>query len=82
MNFDDIISGLEEGLPILATLAGHPEVGVLGTKLIDIINSEVSRRTNKTGQTRTEVLADAAATFAQFKQENAELKKLGHEADG
>ncbi len=81
MNFNDIISGIEEGLPILATLAGHPEVGVLGTKLIDIINGEVTRRMNKTGQSRSEVLTEAAATFAAAKQANTDLKALGHEAD-
>jgi hypothetical protein len=82
VNFNDIINGIEEGLPILATLAGHPEVGVLGTKLISIIDGEISRRMNKTGQSRSEVLADAATTFAAAKQANVDLKKLGHEADG
>ena len=83
MKFDinEIISGIEEGLPILATLAGHPEVGILGTKLIDIINGEVTRRMEKTGKSRSEVLADAAATFAAARQANTDLKALGHEGE-
>ena len=82
MNFSDIIKGIEEALPILAGLGGHPELGVLGQKLIDIAETEISRRQQARGQTRAEVLADAAATYAQFKKENEDLKKLGHETDG
>lgn len=81
MNFDDIIRGIEEGLPILATLTGHPEVGALGAKLVRIIDDEVSRRMAKTGRSRSEELADAKATFATFKSENAALKKAGHEGE-
>lgn len=77
-----IISGLEEVLPVLSTLTGHPEIGVLATSLIDKAEAEIARRQAAGGARRGEVLADAAATFTQFKQENADLKKLGHEADG
>lgn len=81
MNFDDIIKGIEEALPVLAGLEGHPELGVLGQRLIAIADQEIARRQNATGQTRTEVLADAAATFATARQANADLKALGHESE-
>jgi len=77
-----IIGGLEELLPILATLTGHPEVGVLSSRLLQIGEAEISRRTAASGLSRNEELADAAATYIQFKTENPALKKMGHEADG
>jgi len=79
MNFSDIIAAIEQALPILAGISGHPELGVLGQRLIDIAESEIARRQSQSGKTRAEVLADAAATYAQFKTENEALKKLGHE---
>lgn len=78
-----IISGLEEALPILSTLTGHPEIGVLATSLIDKAEAEIARRQAAGGGvTRSDVLADAAATFTAAKQANADLKALGHESDG
>jgi hypothetical protein len=79
MNFSDIIAGLQQALPILAGLSGHPELGVLGQKLITIAEAEITRRQQATGKTRAEVLADAAATYAQFRAENDALKRAGHE---
>lgn len=79
MNFTDIIAALEEALPILAGLSGHPELGALGQRLIDMAEAEIARRQQSTGQTRAEILADAAATFAKAREENEKLKALGHE---
>jgi len=79
MKLTDIIGGLEEVLPLLATMTGHPEVGVLATSLIDRANAELARRQADSGRSRSEELADAAVTYVQLKQENADLKKLGHE---
>jgi hypothetical protein len=79
MNFADIIAALEQALPILAGLGGHPELGILGQKLIDIAEAEIKRRQQQSGMTRAEILADAAATFQKAREENERLKKLGHE---
>lgn len=79
MNFADIIAALEQVLPILAGLSGHPELGILGQKLIDLAEAEIRRRQQSTGQTRAEILADAAATYQKAREENEKLKKLGHE---
>lgn len=82
MNFTDILGSLEELLPVLATMTGHPEIGTLAAALIDKAEAEVARRQAHSGKTRSEELVDAAATFAQAKAANDELKMLGHEGEG
>lgn len=79
MNFADIIAALEQALPILAGISGHPELGILGQKLIDIAEAEISRRQQQSGMTREQILADAAATYQRAREENEKLKNLGHE---
>lgn len=81
MNFADILDRLEELLPILATATGHPEIGVLASRLLNLGEEEWARRSAASGRTRREELADAAATYQTFKTENAALKKMGHEND-
>lgn len=78
MKLTDIISGLEEVLPIIATMTGHPEIGTLAAELIDRAEAEIARRQSTGSKSRSEILADAAATFAAAKQANKELKALGH----
>lgn len=79
MNLFDILDGLERVLPILGTVAGQPEIGLLAAKLLDMGEKELERRKSTTGRTRTEILADARATFAEAKEANDDLKGLGHE---
>lgn len=76
MGIKNIIDGLLPLLPEFEALIGHPELAPL-TKLLQ---DEVERRMTATGGTRAEVLADAAATFAEAHKENEDLKKLGHES--
>jgi hypothetical protein len=78
LHLADIFDGLEEVLPILGTMSGHPEIAQLAARLLDMGQDELKRRRSVTGRTRAEILADAKATFAQFKKENDELKQLGH----
>ncbi len=80
MAFDlaDIFGTIEELLPILATTTGHPELGLLAQKLIQIGEAELARRQGEQSRTRAEILADAEATFAEAKAANEELKNLGH----
>lgn len=75
MSFKDILNGLLPLLPELGAIVGHPELA----PLIKLLEDEVQRRMQDMGQSRAEVLADAAATYAQFRKENADLKALGHE---
>jgi hypothetical protein len=75
----DIIAGLQELLPVLGTVTGHSEIAILGSRLITLGQEEIERRMASSGMARAQVLEDAAATYVQFRTENAELKKLGHE---
>lgn len=81
MNWTDLLGTLQQFIPLFAGLAGHPELGLLAQKLIDIGEDEIQRRMASSGMTRAQVLQDAAATYAQLKVENDALKKLGHEGD-
>jgi hypothetical protein len=79
MDIADIVEGLRIALPVLGTMTGHPEIAQLAAKLFSISEAEIERRQSTQGRTRSEVLADAKAAFAEAKQANDELKALGHE---
>lgn len=81
MNLFDILDGLERVLPILGGLTGNPAIGKLAAQLLQLGEDEIRRRQAATGKSRTEILAEAAATYATFKTENAALKRMGHEND-
>lgn len=81
MSLFDILDELERLLPVIGGIAGHAEVGSLAARLIQMGEDELQRRMAKSGRSRSEELADAKATFATFKTENAALKQMGHEQD-
>lgn len=81
MDWDKLIDGLIEALPIIATSVGHPEIGVLVQQLIKKTESEIERRMADNDWTRAETLADADATYARLTEKIAAAKKLGHEND-
>lgn len=81
MNLFDILDGLERVLPILGGLTGNPALGVLAGKLLQMAEDEIARRQAQSGMTRTQILEDAANTYALAKAENDKLKKLGHESE-
>jgi hypothetical protein len=78
VNLHDILGDLQTALPILGTLVGHPEIGVLAQRLITLSEDEIARRQSDTGKTRSEILAEAAATWEAAKAANDELKQAGH----
>lgn len=78
MNIFDILTDLEQVLPVLGTVVGHPELGPLVQHLVDIAEAEIHRRASSSGKTRSEVLADAAAAFTEAREENDKLSQLGH----
>ena len=79
MSVLDILDGLEKALPILGTMVGHPEMGVLAQRLLDIAETEIDRRAHSSGKTRSEVLADAAIAYPEARAANDKLSALGHE---
>lgn len=79
MNWSDLFDSLYKLIPLLSTVAGHPELGALAEKLIEIGEEEIARRMAEKGQTRAEVLADADATWQRAITGADELGKLGHE---
>lgn len=80
VDLTDILNTLEKLLPILGNTTGHPELAALASGLIDIAEEEIARRQSLApGRTRSEILADAAAAYAEAHEENEKLKKLGHE---
>lgn len=81
MSLFDILDRLEEVFPILGGLVGHPELGTLANRLVNLAEEEIARRQEQSGQTRAQVLSDAAETFDKAKAENDKLKRLGHESD-
>lgn len=81
MSLFDILNKLEEALPILGGLVGHPELGTLANRLINLAEEEIARRQAQSGMTRTQILEDAAQTFDRAKAENDKLKALGHESN-
>ena len=78
MDLTKILGGIETVLPILAGLTGHPEVGILGQRLMTLAEEEIARRQGESGKSRSEVLAEAAATWEAAKAANDELKAAGH----
>lgn len=81
MSVLDILSRLEELLPILGGLVGHQEVAILGQRLITLAEEEIARRKASSGQSRAEILMDAQTTYQQARQANMDLKTLGHELE-
>lgn len=81
MKWTDLLGTLQQFIPLFAGLTGHPELGLLAQKLIDIGEDEIQRRMASSGKSRTQVLQDAAAAYAQLKIENPALKRMGHEND-
>ncbi|MBA3766778.1 MAG: hypothetical protein H0W99_07290 [Acidobacteria bacterium] len=79
MDLAAIFSAVEKVIPILATVAGRPELGVLAQKLIDMGEEEITRRQGEGQLTRTQILQRARDAYAEAKRENEKLKNLGHE---
>lgn len=79
MDWDKLIDALVEALPIIATSAGHPEIGIAAKVLIAKVEGEIERRQADNGWSRAQTLADADATYARLDPKITAAKKLGHE---
>jgi len=80
-NLSGILGALEELIPVLGTVSGHPELAVLTQKLIDIGENELQRRQTESGRSRADELADAKTAYVAARVENDKLKALGHESN-
>jgi hypothetical protein len=76
---DEIIQTLQMFLPVIGQMTHHAQAAQLASQLVAIGGEEVSRRMAEKGQTRDEVLADAAATWGRAIEGADELRRLGHE---
>lgn len=72
----NILFLLQTLIPVLGTITGHPELAQLASKLTAIGEAEIARRIAQTGQTREQILADAAKTWDEAIQGADDLKNL------
>ncbi len=63
MSILDAIKRLDDLIPFLATLTGHPELGTLAQQLIDIANGQLEAQAGAGGKTTDQILAEAGAKW-------------------
>ncbi len=76
MSIKDTITKLDQLIPVLATLTGHPELGALAQQLINIGNSELQNRAAQTGKTTDEILQEASAEWDAALQNAQNLRNM------
>lgn len=63
MSVVDTIQNLSKVIPVLGNVTGHPEIGSLAQKLLDIGTAEAARLAADSGKTTDEILQEASATW-------------------
>lgn len=63
MSILDTIKKLDDLIPFLATLTGHPELGTLAQQLIDIANGQLEAQAGAGGKTTDQILKEAGETW-------------------
>lgn len=76
MSTSDIIAKLDQLIPILATLSGHPEIADLANKLIGIANGQLATAAADSGKTTEQILQDASAKWDQALQNAQNLRNM------
>lgn len=76
MGLQDTIMSLNQLIPVLATLSGHPEVGALAQQLISIANGQLESQASATGKTTDQLLAEAGATWDAALQNAQDLRNM------
>ena len=76
MSLQDTILALNQLIPVLATLTGHPQVGVLAQQLIAIANGQLQTEAAASGKTTDQLLAEAGATWDAALQNAQNLRNL------
>lgn len=72
---DDILR-LNQLLPIIATLTGNPQVGLLAQQLINIAVGQLEAQAGNTGKTTDEILAEASAKWDQALANAQDLRNM------
>ena len=63
MSVLEIIQSLDKVIPVLGNLTGHPEIGSLAQKLLDIGTAEAARMAADSGKTTDQILEEASAEW-------------------
>jgi hypothetical protein len=76
VSLQDTILALNQLIPVLATLTGHPEVGALAQQLINIANGQLQSQAADSGKTTDQILAEAGATWNAALQNAQNLRNM------
>jgi hypothetical protein len=76
MSATDIIAKLDQLIPILATLAGRPDIADLANKLIAIANGQLETAAANTGKPTEQILQEASAKWDQALQNAIDLRNM------
>ncbi|MDQ2937034.1 MAG: hypothetical protein M3R67_05950 [Acidobacteriota bacterium] len=63
MSLKDTILQLNQLIPILATLSGNPQIGILAQQLIVIANGQLESQAAASGKSTEEILQEASAKW-------------------
>jgi hypothetical protein len=63
VSLKDTILKLDQFIPILATLTGNPQIGILAQQLITIANGQLESQAAASGKSTDEILQDASAAW-------------------
>jgi len=72
----DTIKKLDDLIPFLATLTGHPELGTLAQQLIDIANGQLQAQAGAGGKTTDQILTEAGAKWAKALDNAQKLRDM------
>jgi hypothetical protein len=76
MSLQDTLQALNQLIPVLATLTGHPQVGALAQQLIAIANGQIQSQAAASGKTTEQILAEAGATWDAALQNAQDLRNM------
>jgi hypothetical protein len=82
VSLQDTIQALQQLIPVLATLTGHPQVGVLAQQLISIANGQLQSQADASGKTTAQLLEEAAATWDAALQNAESLRSMEDRGGG
>jgi hypothetical protein len=76
VSLQDTILALQQLIPVLATLTGHPQVGALAQQLITIATGQIQSQAAASGKPTEQILAEAGATWDAALQNAQNLRNM------